>query len=172
LSVLFGSIILYSAANLLNSLVTNIPQYAALRFVAGLGLAGELGAAVTLVSETLTPQLRGYGTAIIATLGLLGSVAASLLGQWASWQIAYVVGGVGGLCLLLGRFHMVDSGLFQKTEQSHNASRGSLRLLLSGDRLSRYVKCIAVGVPIYFITGILLTFAPELSREMGLALSA
>src|SRR5882762_615963 len=44
LSVLFGSILMYSLANIGNGFVTNVTQYAALRFIAGLGLAGELGA--------------------------------------------------------------------------------------------------------------------------------
>jgi len=166
LSVLFGSILLYSVANCLNAFVTDLPQYAVLRFVAGVGLAGELGAAVTLVSELLGKEERGYGTTIIAALGLLGAVAASLLGQMVSWKVTYLIGGFMGFALLAARLKMVDSGMFKKVGTHEN--RGSLRLLLSGDRLTRYLFCIVVGIPIYFTTGILFTFAPELAGSMGL----
>lgn len=165
LSVLFGSILLYSIANLLNAFVTDINQYAILRFLAGIGLAGELGAAVTLVAESLTPETRGYGTTIIAALGLLGAVAASLIGGLLHWKLAYFIGGVMGFLLLAARFKMADSGLFQKAH--HASHRGDLRLLLTGDRFFRYVCCILVGVPIYFTTGILFTFAPELAHALG-----
>lgn len=165
LSVLFGSILLYSISNLLNAFVVDINQYAVLRFLAGVGLAGELGAAVTLVAETLTPETRGYGTTIIAALGLLGAVAASLIGGSLHWKTAYLVGGTMGFLLLAARFKMADSSLFQKAH--HASHRGDLRLLLSGDRFFRYLCCILVGVPIYFTTGILFTFAPELAQGLG-----
>ena len=166
LSVLFGSIILYSVANLLNAFATNIPTYALLRFLAGVGLAGELGAAVTLVSESLAPEIRGYGTTMIAALGLLGSVAASLSGQYLDWQTAYIIGGLMGLVLLFARFSMVDSSIFNKAKQ--NTHRGDLKLLFTGSRLKRYALCVLAGVPVYFTTGILFTFSPELSKEAGL----
>jgi putative MFS transporter len=166
LSVLFGSILLYSVANILNGFVVNFEQYAALRFLAGIGLAGELGAAVTLVSESLDIESRGYGTAIIATIGMMGAVAAALLGQLAPWKTAYMIGGCLGIALLVARLKMADSGMFGKIKgDSH---RGDLRLLLTGERFSRYIFCVLAGVPIYFITAILFSFAPELSRSMGL----
>jgi putative MFS transporter len=166
LSVLFGSILLYSSANVANAYVTSLPMYGVLRFLAGVGLAGELGAAVTLVSELLRKEDRGYGTTIIATLGLLGAVAASFIGQLLTWQTAYLVGGGMGFVLLALRFRMADSAMFAKMQR--HAPRGSLRLLLSGGRLARYVQCILIGVPIYFTTGILFTFAPELAKDIGL----
>ncbi len=166
LSVLFGSIFIYSVANILNAFVTSVPSYAVLRFCAGVGLAGELGAAVTLVSELLSKEDRGYGTAIIAALGLLGAVTASLVGQLASWKVAYLLGGTMGVGLLLARFKMADSEMFQKS--AAGARRGDLRLLFSAERFRRYLFCILVGIPIYFTTGILFSFAPELAREMGL----
>lgn len=166
LSVLFGSIILYSVANFLNAFVTDIYQYGTLRLLAGIGLAGELGAAVTLVSEILDKEVRGIGTTLIATVGLMGSVAAALTGQYFSWTTAYMVGGVLGFLLLLARFKMADSKMFNHTQKEN---RGDLRLLLSGERLTRYLKSIAVGIPIYLITGIFLTFSPELAQSVGLA---
>lgn len=165
-SVLFGSIILYSVANFLNAFATDISTYAVLRFLAGVGLAGELGAAVTLVSESLAPGVRGYGTMLIAALGLLGSVTAALSGQYLEWQTAYMIGGAMGALLLFARFSMVDSSLFNKAKQ--NSHRGELKLLFSGSRLKRYILCILAGIPVYLITGILFTFSPELSKEAGL----
>jgi putative MFS transporter len=166
LSVLFGSILLYSAANILNAYVTTLTAYGVLRFLAGIGLAGELGAAVTLVSEFLPKEVRGYGTTLIATLGLLGAVAAALIGQICTWQTAYLVGGGMGIFLLIARFKMVDSAMFKSHETSSH--RGDPLLFLSGGRFSRYIYCVLVGIPIYFTTGILLTFAPELSSAFGL----
>ena len=166
LSVLFASILLYSVANILNAFVVNIDQYAVLRFIAGVGLAGELGAAVTLVSEMLSKEDRGYGTTMIAALGLLGAVTASVVGQYFSWQSAYLIGGGMGLLLLVTRFKLKDSSLFHK--QSESASRGDLRLLLERSRWPRYVFCILLGVPIYFATAILFTFSPEFSQALGL----
>ncbi len=165
LSILCGSILLYSVANILNGFVTTIEAYAVLRFLAGVGLAGELGAAVTLVSETMSKEHRGDGTAVIATLGLLGAVAATLIGQYWSWRTTYFIGGGLGLLLLVARFKMVDSGLFHKTKT--DAPRGDLRLFLRPDRFMRYLYCVVVGIPIYFTSGILFTFAPELSRGLG-----
>jgi len=166
LSVLFGSILLYSTANVLNAFVGSLEAYAILRFIAGVGLAGELGAAVTLISEILSKEDRGYGTTLIATLGLMGAVAASLVGQVLTWQTAYLVGGGMGFLLLLARFRMADSKLFARREGA--APRGSLRVLLSGARLPRYLQCVLIGVPIYYTTGVLFTFAPELTKDLGI----
>ena len=171
-SVLFGSIALYSLANLANAFVQDVPTYAVLRFLAGLGLAGELGAAITLVSETLPKETRGYGTAIVASFGLLGAVVAALVGGLTSWRVAFLIGGALGLALLGLRFKLHDSGMFRNAS---GARRGSLRLLLgNAARAKRYVHCILVGLPIWFAIGILVTFAPEFGLELGVtgALSA
>src|ERR1019366_4465602 len=112
LSVLFGSIVLYSLANIANGFVTSVPQYAAARFFAGLGLAGELGAGITLVSESLPKHARGWGTTIVASVGITGAVVAGLVGKLTTWRISYFVGGGLGLMLLLLRVGVVASGLF------------------------------------------------------------
>jgi MFS family permease len=125
LSVLFGSILLYSLANIANAFVWDVQSYTVLRFIAGIGLAGELGAAITLVSESLSPEERGYGTTLIATIGLLGAVMAALVGQKFSWQSAYLVGGCLGLILLAARFQVLESGMFQKSLKN----RGNILLL-------------------------------------------
>jgi MFS family permease len=130
------------------------------------GLAGELGAAVTLVSEMLSKEQRGYGTTIIAALGLLGAVAASFVGQVLPWKLAYLTGGGMGLLLLAARFKMADSVLFTKV--ASHAPRGDLRILFTSGRSSRLLFCVLLGVPIYFTTGILFTFSPELSHELGI----
>ncbi|MGH2669107.1 MAG: MFS transporter, partial [bacterium] len=166
-SVLFGSILLYSAANLANAFVTTIPQYAALRFVAGVGLAGELGAAITLVSEVLPRDLRGYGAAVVAAVGILGAVFGGIVGNVLAWQHAYLLGGFLGLGLLAVRYKMRDSGMYASMQRKE-VRRGDLRLLLTGrDRVARYVRCILIGVPLWFVIGILVTFSPELAAELG-----
>lgn len=165
LSVMFSSILLYSAANIANAFVSTVPAYAACRFLGGLGLAGELGAAVTLVAESLPTQKRGLGTTIVATLGMLGILAAAIFGQMVPWRMAYALGGGMGLLLLLARFKISESSMFEKNQTGHN--RGNLLLLLSGGRWLKYLSCIAVGIPIYFTTGVLFTFAPELASGLG-----
>lgn len=169
-SVLFGSIALYSVANIANAFVTDVTTYAVLRFVAGVGLAGELGAAVTLVSEVMTKETRAYGTAIVAAVGILGAVVAALIGNMFQWQVAYLVGGGLGLLLLLARATLTESDMFRQTAATAGSRRGDLRLLLaSPKRAMRFLNCVLVGLPIWFGIGILVTFSPEISRELGVS---
>jgi MFS family permease len=165
-STLFGSILVYSLANLLNAFVTTVPQYQLLRFVAGLGLAGELGAAVTLVSESMRAEHRGYGTTLVAGVGVCGALLAAWVGKNFSWQTAYIVGGVLGLALLALRFGTFESGLFE-AGKAGPAVRGDLRMLLRPwARLRRYITVILTGVPIWFSVGILVVFASEFAKEL------
>ena len=168
-SVLFGSILLYSVCNILNAFVADPETYAWLRFFAGIGLAGELGAAITLVSEVMSKENRGYGTAIVASVGILGAVFAALVGDWFSWQVAYIVGGVMGLALLGLRAGLLESGMFEGMLKAE-AKRGQFHRLFTSPRMfARYMCCILIGVPIWFVIGILVTFAPELARELGVS---
>lgn len=164
LSVMFGSILLYSLANLANAFAWDVTSYAVFRFLGGAGLAGELGGAVTLVAESLPKEKRGLGTTIVATLGMLGIVAAALVGQQLPWKIAYVTGGLMGIGLLFARFKLSESELFTK---KMDPARANPLLLLHSKRLLKYVSCILIGVPIYFTTGILFTFAPELTAGLN-----
>ena len=166
-SVLFGSILLYSTANIANAFVTTLGQYEFWRFVAGVGLAGELGAAITLVSETLPAKHRGYGTAVVAGVGLFGAVLAAYVGKNYSWRTAFIVGGVLGFALLLTRVSMLESGMFSRV-RDETVKRGDLRMLfLSPPRLFRLVRCVLIGLPIWFVVGILVTGAPEFARAFG-----
>lgn len=168
IKVLFGSILLYSLANLANAGVDSAETYAWLRFIAGLGLAGELGAAITLVSESISKENRGYGTAIVAGFGLSGAVAAGLLAEWVSWRMTYAIGGLLGLLLLFLRFQVSESKLFNQIRVSKDISKGSLILLFSSPkRLVRYGACILIAVPIWYCAGILMTFAPEIGVALG-----
>ncbi len=169
LSVLFGSILLYSVANIFNAYVVNISQYGILRFIAGVGLAGELGAGITLVSEILHKDKRGWGTTIVATVGVSGAVFAGLLGSsGVSWSTCYIVGGVLGLGLLALRFGVFESGMYQKVKEEGN-QLGSLKLLFSNKkRVLTYFKCILIGLPIWYCIGILITLSPELGKELGI----
>lgn len=168
LKVLFGSIFLYSIANLANAFVTHPSDYAWLRFLAGVGLAGELGAAITLVAESLPKEIRGYGTALVAGVGLSGAVAAGILAEWVPWRTTYLIGGILGLLLLFLRFGVSESGLFSSLKNEPSVSRGNPLLLFTPlSRFSRYVACVFIAVPIWFCAGLLMTFAPELGKELG-----
>ena len=166
LSVLFGSILLYSLANIGNGFVTNVSQYAMLRFIAGLGLAGELGAGITLVSEILPTRLRGYGTALVATVGLFGAVVANFVAQ-VGWQKAYFIGGGLGLLLLVARISVFESGIFLKLKQSEIERGNLLQLVGNKQRLKKFLGCIFIGCPIWFVIGNLVTFSPEIAKHMG-----
>jgi len=166
--VLFGSILLYSLANLANAAVTNVSQYGVLRLIAGFGLAGELGAAITLVSEKMPSAKRGYATAIVAGVGLSGAVLAGIIAQVLDWRVCYLIGGCLGLLLLILRLKMSESAIYIESS-SHLKNRGDFFLLFkSRDRLLRYLSCILIGVPVWYVVGILVTFAPELGKEMGI----
>ncbi len=168
LSVLFGSIFLYSVANIANAFVTTPEQYAWMRFIAGVGLAGELGAAITLVSEVMSKETRGIGTTIVAAVGVLGAVLAGFIGETFDWKTAYIIGGVMGLCLLVLRVRMLESGLFHSLKHTEHIRRGDfLMLFRSRQRFTRYLYCILIGVPIWYVIGILITFSPELARELS-----
>ena len=166
-SVLFGSILLYSLANLANAFVTSTEMYAWLRLAAGVGLAGELGAAITLVSEVMSKEDRGTGTAIVSAIGILGAIFASIVGDYFSWKVAYMVGGGMGLALLGLRAGLLESGMFHSMRES-DVQKGSFhQIFLRKELFWRYLCCILIGIPIWYSVGVLITFAPEFSRELG-----
>ncbi len=167
LSVLFGSIFLYSAANFLNAFVTSIQMYAVLRFIAGVGLAGELGAAVTLVSETMTKETRGYGTAMVATIGVMGAILAAIVGEEFNWQTAYIIGGILGVILLIMRISLFESGMYNSIRISSVAKGQFLKLFTSKERFLKYLSCILIGLPIWYVVGVLITFSPEFAKFLG-----
>ncbi|MBD2751940.1 MFS transporter [Spirosoma validum] len=169
LSVLFGSILLYSLANIANGFVTSLDQYAWLRFIAGVGLAGELGAGITLVTEILPKEIRGYGTTLVATMGVLGAILAYFIADLFDWRISYFIGGGMGLLLLVLRVNVLESRIFTKTKQ-RALTRGNIAMLVSSKtRLAKYIQCILVGLPIWFVVGILITFSPEFGKALGLS---
>ncbi len=169
LSVLFGSILIYSLANIGNGFVTSIEQYAVLRFIAGFGLAGELGAGVTLVSEVLPKAIRGLGTTLVATMGLLGSIGAYFVQNIFEWRASYIVGGALGLLLLVMRISVLESGMFSKAKD-HHAKRGSISLLFSNrSRILKYVQSILIGLPIWFVVGILVNFSFEFGKALNIS---
>ena len=168
-SVLFGSIFLYSTATLANGVIHTLPAYTVCRFLAGVGLAGELGAGVTLVAELLPSHARGYGTMIVAAVGVTGVVTASLVAGAFTWRTAYVIGGALGVLLLFLRMGVSESGLFVKVRAS-SVSRGNFFTLFARwATFKKYLSVVLVALPIWFIIGVLITFSPELGRDMGLA---
>ena len=167
LQVLFGSILLYSIANFLNGMVQDVQTYAVLRFIGGVGLAGELGAGITLVVESLKPQHRGYGTTIVASFGICGAVLAWLFAELFDWRIAFYVGGVLGLLLLFLRVKVFESKMFEKTK-TENKWRGSFfKIFTKWERFKRLAYCVLMGIPLWFIIGVLVTFSPEFAQALG-----
>lgn len=170
LSVLFGSIVLYSIANVANGMVTSLEYYGAIRFIAGVGLAGELGAGITLVSEIMSRTGRGWGTTIIAGVGVTGAVAAGLLDRaMDNWRWSYYLGGAMGLGLLLLRIGVRESGMFESVKAKENVSRGNfLKLFTDADRFKRYLCVILSGVPVWYLIGILVFRSPKIAASLGL----
>jgi len=167
IKVLFGSILLYSIANFLNSYVHSVNMYATVRFFAGIGLAGELGAGITLVSETMSKEKRGYGTMIVAVVGLFGAVLANIVAKDYGWQNAYRVGGVLGIVLLALRMGTFESGMFKNAEKS-NVSRGNFLMLFNDrKRFLKYLYCILIGAPLWYVVGVLVTLSPEFGKALG-----
>lgn len=169
LSVLFGSIFMYSAANIANAWVQSVEAYAWLRFIAGIGLAGELGAGITLVSEIMPKETRGYGTTIVAATGILGAVVAALVGDYFDWRISYIVGGIMGFALLALRIGVYESGMFENVKQIGSSRGNVLQLFNTWERARKYVAVILIGVPIWYVIGILITFSPEIGRALGMS---
>lgn len=168
LSVLFGSIITYSLANIACGWVHDPQVYAILRFVAGLGLAGELGAGITLVSEILPPHLRGYGSSLVASVGLLGAVVAYFTVTLFDWRTTYFIGGSLGLGLLILRVSVFESGMFKRVQQT-GVTRGNFWALFQHrERLLRYLRCMGLALPTYLVIGILATFGNEFGQALGL----
>ncbi|MDQ1150619.1 MFS transporter [Sphingobacterium zeae] len=167
LKVLFGSILLYSLANIANGFVQDVLIYGIIRFIAGIGLAGELGAGITLVSESMHKSKRGYGTMLVAAVGVIGAVLAYFVSEEFDWRTAYFVGGGMGLLLLLLRIGSFESGLFKEQNES-DITRGDIRMLFTDrSRLKRYINCLCIGLPIWFVVGVLVTQAPEIGTALG-----
>ena len=167
LQVLFGSILMYSIANIANGFVTDVFSYGLVRFIAGVGLAGELGAGITLVTESMSKEKRGYGTMLVASIGLLGAVTAGLIGDKFAWQTAYFIGGGMGVILLILRIGVFESGMFHKI-QDKNVRKGDIMMILGNwKRLKKYLNCTLIALPTWFVVGILVTFAPEFGDALG-----
>ncbi len=171
--ILFGSILIYSLANIANAFVTNVEAYSIIRFITGIGLAGELGAAVTLINESMSKEKRGIGTMIIVTMGALGAVAAvgihklqfTMLGL-ESWQVSYIIGGCLGLLLLFMRFQTFESDMFDKVEKQ-KVQRGNFFMLFkTKERALRYLSCIAIGLPVWFCVGLLIKFSDKFATVL------
>ncbi|HNI54329.1 MAG TPA: MFS transporter [Chitinophagales bacterium] len=170
-SILFGSILLYSAANILNGFVDNTTQYQIVRFFAGLGLAGELGAAITLVAEIMSKEHRGYGTMLIVSVGALGAVAAFFITSHVDWRVSYYIGGGLGLALLLLRFGTFESTMFDEVKQQNVARGQFLSLFSDRKRFLKYVYCILIGIPVWYCIGVLMKFSERFAKEWGIEMT-
>lgn len=167
LKVLFGSIIIYSIANVATGFVQNSGQYAIARFVAGIGLAGELGAGVTLVTELLSKKKRGIAASLVAGIGILGAVAAFYISQHYHWRTCYFIGGGLGLALLVLRLGVFESGMYNAMSKS--VSRGNFfKFFTDGRKLRKYIYSILLGLPTWYIVGILIAFSNKFGKELSL----
>ncbi|MEP6616000.1 MAG: MFS transporter [Ginsengibacter sp.] len=168
LSVLFGSIILYSAANVVNGFVTTVDQYAWTRFFAGIGLAGELGAGITLISELVSREKRGVSTSLVAGIGLTGAVVAYFLSREFNWRICYFIGGGLGVCLLFLRVSVFESGMF-KTMRDQKIGRGKFSMFFTDrTRFKKYILSILIGLPTWYVIGILIAFSNKFGKNFGI----
>ena len=167
LSVLFGSIAMYSIANFVTSYVQTVDQYAYARFVAGIGLAGELGAGITLISELLPQKKRGVGTSLVAGIGLFGAVFAYFIFKITNqdWRLCYKIGGGLGVCLLLLRISVAESGMFQLTKKQ-DVQRGNFFMFFNnGHRFKKYILAILIGLPTWYVIGILVNYSNRFAKE-------
>ena len=168
LSVLFGSILLYSIANIANGFVQNVEQYAVLRFISGFGLAGELGAGITIVSETMSKEKRGIGTMIVATVGVFGAVVAGFMGDFISnWRHSFFLGGAMGLALLVLRIGVLESKMFEQIKRSTVPKGNLLTLFKNKKNLIKYFGIILIAVPVWYVMAILITFSPEMMKALN-----
>ena len=169
LSVLFGSIILYSVANIVNGFVQTTNQYALTRFIAGIGLAGELGAGITLVSEVVHKEKRGIATSLVAGIGLTGAVVAYFISKSFDWRICYFIGGGLGFCLLLLRISVFESGMYKQVKEM-NVSRGNFGMFFNNTkRFKKLMLSILIGLPTWFVIGILIVFSNEFGKRFGIS---
>lgn len=166
LSVLFGSIFLYSLANLANGFVHSIEMYAVCRFIAGFGLAGELGAGITLVAEIMPREKRGYATTIVASVGVFGAVIAYYVAQLFEWRTSFMIGGALGLSLLLLRIGVAESGLFGKAKAEAKNHGNFFALFSNKTRFLKYLRCIVIGIPLWMVVGVLITLSPEFGKVL------
>jgi putative MFS transporter len=168
LSVLFGSIILYSLANIANGFIQTADQFKLVRFIAGIGLAGELGAGITLVSELTPKNKRGIATSLVAGIGLTGAVVAFVMKQNFDWRTCYFIGGGLGMLLLVLRISVFESGMFNDLKKT-NVQRGNFFMLFNTkERLKKYVCSILIGLPTWFVIGVLVSFSSEFGQQMGI----
>ena len=165
--VMMISILTYALSTLANAFVTNIETFAVLRFLSGFGLSGELGLGATLISEILSKEKRGLGVGIMVSFGVTGAVVAGIMAQLFDWRICYIIGGVMGLLLLVFRMKMIESGIFKNIPE--HAEKGNIMLLFkSRERFMRFFWCVTLGLPTWFVVGILMTFAPEILPSANL----
>ena len=167
LSVLFGSIILYSIANFITGYAHTVEQYAWCRFAAGLGLAGELGAGITLVSEFMPKNKRGIGTSLVAGIGLSGAVAAYFTYHFTNdWRLCYKIGGGLGVLLLFLRISVAESGMFKQVRQQ-NVSRGNFFMFFTNaKRFRKYILAILIGLPTWYVIGILVNQSDKFAGKL------
>jgi MFS transporter, putative metabolite:H+ symporter len=168
LSVLFGSIILYSLANIATGFIQSKEQYALMRFIAGIGLAGELGAGITLVAELLPKEKRGIGTSLVAGIGLTGAVVANMISKAVDWRYCYFIGGGLGFALLLLRISVFESSMFHGIKNQKIQKGNLLMFFNNAERFKKYMSSILIGLPTWFVIGVLVAFSKEFAEKLNI----
>ncbi len=169
LSVLFGSIILYSLANIANGFVHTIPQYKLCRFIAGIGLAGELGAGITLVSELVRKEVRGIATSLVAGVGLTGAIAAYFVSQQFDWRMCYFIGGGLGLMLLVLRISVFESGMYHGLKDKNLQQGNFFMFFTNATRFKKYLLAILIGLPTWYCIGLLIQVSDKFGKELKIS---
>jgi MFS family permease len=169
LSVLFGSIVLYSLANIVNGLVQTVPQYHICRFIAGIGLAGELGAGITLVSELIPKEKRGIATSLVAGIGLTGAVVAYFVSRAFDWRVCFYIGGGLGLALLAMRISVFESGMYEGINKDTSIQKGNFLMFFNNaKRFKKYLLAILIGLPTWYVIGLLIQVSDKFGKEFGI----
>jgi MFS transporter, putative metabolite:H+ symporter len=170
MSTMFLSILTYSLGNIANAFVWDFESYVVLRFVCGVGLAGELGVGITLVTELLGKEHRGMGATFVATVGVCGAILGGVMVELLSWRMCYGIGGVLGLMLLFMRFQVRESMLFMQQKENKKVAKGNFLLIFQKwERIKRFVTVTAVGIPIWYVAGVIMVFSPELAKSIGVS---
>lgn len=127
---------------------------------------------ITLVAEVMTKERRGYGTTIVAAFGIFGAVVGGLVAKLFDWRMAYYIGGALGIALLILRISAYESGMFHQLKRETVRRGNFLSLFTQRNRFSKYLKGIVIGLPIWFVIAVLITFGPEYAQALGIGIDA
>jgi MFS transporter, putative metabolite:H+ symporter len=163
-----GTILVFSIANIINGLTSSLTVYGICRFIAGFGLAGEMGSGIALICEKVPDEKRSLYLGFVSSLGCIGAVLSGWLGDIVYWRYLFIGSGFAGILLTLLRKNLLEPDLFRKTA-TLNIPRGQWKTLFqSPPDLIRFILLIFLGIPMWYIIGILWSFSTEMTSTIGL----